>query len=311
MKLLLLSVIGTILVIFFVIWFARRERRKNRFLTMTETTETMLRSPGFSLNQKLRDTSDKLLEPILTFCFLPFLFTHLLNNANFETRIWVSAVLLVPSVWAVYRISHLYKQIRRLKLELEAETFTGQELNTLMRTGAWVYHDIPYNDDHIGHIVVSKAGIFTVETTAVSWPMVDMGVNNAKVMVKDSSLDFPHLTTAEPIEQAKRHAMQVRNLLFRKTGIKYPVIPIIALPGWSIVNASLNKKGFLAVNPKRGGGLERYLGTERIAIGDVKQAVTIIDAVARSFSTQTDISDPEAKKNDSFLLNGKPEEQSL
>ena len=315
MNTLLFSVLGTVLVIFFVIWLLRRERKNNRFSAMTETNETMLRSPGFSLNKQLRDTSDKLLEPILTFCFLPFLFTHLLNNANFETRIWVSAILLVPSVWAIYKISHLYKQIRRLKLELEAETFTGQELNYLMRTGAWVYHDIPFNDGNISHIVVSKGGIFTVETSAVSSPKVDtgidMGVNDAKVIVKDGSLVFPHFTTAEPIEQAKRHANQLRNLLFRKTGIKYPVFPIIALPGWSIVNACEKKKGFLVVNPKRGAGLERYMSTERIARDDINKAFTIIDAVARSVSTQTNIPDPVAKKNCSSLLNCKPQESKL
>ncbi|MDX2477265.1 MAG: nuclease-related domain-containing protein, partial [Gammaproteobacteria bacterium] len=257
----------------------------------------------------------KLLEPILTFCFLPYLFSHLLNNANFETRMWVGAVLLVPSVWAIHKIYHLYKQIRRLKLELEAETFTGQELNTLMRTGAWVYHDVPFNDETIGHIVVSKAGIFIVETSAVSSPRddkgVDAGVNDAKVIVKDESLVFPHLTTAEPIEQAQRHAKQVTTLLFRKTGIEYPVYPIIALPGWSIVDACVNKKGFLVVNPKRGAGLERYMGNERIAIDDVNTAFTVIDAVARSVSTHTNIPDPDAKKNDSSILNRKPHEQGL
>jgi len=309
MNTLILSVLATILVVIFVLWFVQRERKRNHFSKMTET---MLRSPGFSLNKQLRDTSDKLLEPILTFSFLPFLFTHLLNNANFQTRVWVSAILLVPSIWALLKVIHLYKEIRRLKLELEAETFTGQELNYLMRTGAWVYHDIPYNDGNIAHVIVSKAGIFTVETTAVSSTMSDKGrdtgVNDSKVIVKDQSLVFPHLTTTEPIQQAKNHANQVRNLLFRKTGIKYPVFPLIALPGWSIVNASDHKKGFVVVNPKRGAGLERFMTTERVASDDINKAFTIIDAVARSVSMPTEIPNPETKKEDSLILNGKPQE---
>ncbi len=297
MQTLILSFIGSILVVVFVLWLVAREHKKNRFSAMTET---MLRSPGYSLNNQLQDKKDQLLEPILTLCFLPYLFTHLLKDVSFETRIVAAVLLLVPIVWALRKISHLYQDIRKLKFGLEGVVYTGQELNHLMRTGAWVYHDIPYNYGNIGHIIVSKAGIFTVETEAVSTPMNDRGVNDAKVIVKDGSLVFPHFTTAEPIEQAKRHARQVRKFLFEKTGVKYPVVPTIALPGWSVVNSDKSRKGFLVVNPKRGVGLERYMGTERIAINDLNKAFTLIDAVARSASTNTDITDPDAKKSYSF-----------
>lgn len=297
MQTLILSVIVTILVIFSVLLLVKRERRKNRFSTMTEK---MLRSPGYSLNKQLQDKTDKLLEPILTICFLPYVFTYLFKDVNFETRIVVAGVLLIPFVLSIRKISRLYKEIRQLKLSIEAEVYTGQELNLLMRKGAWVYHDIPYQFGNIGHIIVSKAGIFTVETEAVSLPMNDSGVNDAKVVVKDGSLVFPHCTISEPIEQAKRHASQLREILFRKTGIKYPVVPIIALPGWSVVNADNNKKGFLVVNPKRGAGLAKYMRTNRIAIDDLKSAFTVIDEVARSVSTNTGISDAAARQNTGF-----------
>ena len=297
MQTLILSIIGTVLAIVFVLFLVRRERRKNRFSRMTEK---MLRSPGYTLNKQLQDKSDKLLEPILTVCFLPYLFSHLLKGVNFETRIIVGALLLVPLVLSIRKITRLYKEIRNLKLALEGEVYTGQELNYLMRKGAWVYHDIPYESGNIGHLIVSKAGIFTVETKAVSMPTHAMGVNDAKVIVKDGELVFPHCTTSEPIEQAKRHASQVREFLFKKTGVKYPVFPIIATPGWSVDYLDEPKKGFLVVNPKRSEGLERYMHTRRIAIDDLKSAFTVIDEVARSASSHTDITDADASEKHSY-----------
>ncbi len=81
-----------------------------------------------------------------------------------------------------------------------------------MRTGALVYHDIPYQNGSVGHIIVSKAGIFTVATEAVAMPLKgsnDGGVNDTKVVVKDDTLVFPHCTISEPIEIGKAQCQAV------------------------------------------------------------------------------------------------------
>ena len=307
MQILTLSVIGTVLAIFLVLFLLKRERSKNRFSTVTEK---MLRSPGYTLNKQLQNKTNKLLEPILTICFLPYLYTHLFNGVNFETKIIVAGILLIPLVVSIRKISHLFKAIRKLKLSIDAEVYTGQELNLLMQTGALVYHDIPYQNGSVGHIIVSKAGIFTVATEAVAKPLKgsnDSDVNDAKVVVKDDTLVFPHCTISEPIEQAKLNARQFREILFRKSGIKYPVFPIIALPEWSIVDVVNNKKSFLVVNPKRGAALARYLQANRIADNDLKIAFALIDEVARGAPTVTEITDPDAMKNYSFSLNRVPQ----
>src|SRR5690606_37340526 len=103
--------------------------------------------------------------------------------------------------------------------------YTGQELNFLMRQGAWVFHDIPYKYGNIDHIVVSKGGVFVVETKAVRKPVGEDGKRKSKVSASGGKLHFPHHVTQAPIQQAKRHAEYVSEFLVRKTGKNYPVTP--------------------------------------------------------------------------------------
>ncbi len=63
-----------------------------------------------------------------------------------------------------------------------------------------------------------------------------------------------------------------------------------------------HKKSFLAVNPKRGAGLERYMQANRITDKDFKIAFTVIDEVAAGPATNTAISDPDVQNSYSFSL---------
>ena len=307
MQTFLLSVTGAFLIIPLVLWLFEQERKKNRF---SPFTEKMLRSPGYSLNKQLEEKGDDLLIPFMIVALFPFLLVHFLKGANFETRLVAGFIFLLPMVWAINKIRKDFKEIRKLRLGFEGEVYTGQELNYLMRQGAWVYHDIPYKYGNIDHIIVSKAGIFTVETKAVRKPANDKGGKEAKVSVKNGSLVFPHFTTAEPIEQAKRHSRYVKKFLLRKTGHNYPVYAVVSLPGW-YVDSGKNKNGFLVVNPMRGRGIEKYLQDERIPENELNRAVVEIEEFARSVVSSTDITDPDANSKYSFFLNRKHEETKL
>ena len=307
MQTLLLSITGAFLVIALVLWLFEQERKKNRF---SPFTEKMLRSPGYSLNKQLEEKGDNLLIPFMTVALTPFIFVHFLKDVNFETRLFTGLVFLLPIIWAINRIRKDFKEIRKLRLGFEGEVYTGQELNYLMRQGAWVYHDIPYKYGNIDHIIVSKAGIFTVETKAVRKPMNDTGGKEFKVSVNNGSLVFPHFTTSKPIKQVQMHTKHLKEFLFRKTGYNYPVYSMVALPGWCI-DIGNNKNGFLVFNPKRKDFIERYLQDQKISDNDVKRAAIEIEEFARTVSTNTDITDPDANRRYSFFLNRKHQEPKL
>ena len=308
MQALLLSLSGSFFAIILVLWLFEQERKKNRY---SPYTEKMLRSPGYSLNSKLQDKADDLLLPMLIICFFPFLMVYVTKDVNLETRLVTSLIFIVPCIWSVINIFKSFKEMRNLRLGLEGEVYTGQELNYLMRQGAWVYHDIPYKYGNIDHIVISKAGIFTVETKAVSKPINEKGGKDAVVKVKNEALVFPHFTTSEPIDQAKLHAKELKKYLKKKTGNDYPVFSIVALPGWYVQKLDKHKNGFLVVNPARGKGIERYMKATRIAENDLNRAVSEIEEFARTVVAKSDITDPDANNKYSFFLKRKTEEQRL
>ena len=307
MTTIIFSISGGLIMFALIIWVLHRERKKNRY---SPFTEKMLRSPGYTLNNQLQDVFDDLLEPVLALCFLPVILYLLTKDVSFGVKVLSGGGVLLVVAWEMSKLRKLLLKSRKIKLGLDGEIYTGQELNYLMRKGAWVYHDIPYKYGNIDHVVISKSGIYAVETKAVRKPMNKNGGRDAKVFVKNGSLVFPHFTTSKPIKQAKQHTDYLKKALLDKTGYRYPVYAVVALPGW-YVDKGKNKNGFLVVNPQRGKGLGKFIQTEKIPEREQNNAVREIELFARTVESRTDISDPDAKKKYSFFLNKKHEEAKL
>ena len=155
-----------------------------------------------------------------------------------------------PAVWFFWKAIKLFKEAKIKDLGCDGERYTGQELNYLMRSGAWVYHDLPYQYGNIDHMVVSTGGVFVVETKAVSKPQVGKGKKReAKVECKNGVLHFPHISTSLPLKQAGIHAKYVEKYLQKRAGLRVPVKAVVALPGWFIEGQGGDVE---IINPKRG-----------------------------------------------------------
>ena len=306
MTAIIFSISGGLIVFALIIWLIHRERKKNRY---SPFTEKMLRSPGYTLNNQLQDLSDDLLEPIVALYLFPVMLYFLTKDASFGVKVLSGGGGILIVLWEMSKLRKLLLKSRKIKLGRDGEIYTGQELNYLMRKGAWVYHDIPYKYGNIDHVVISKSGIYTIETKAVRKPMNKNGGRDAKVFVKNGSLVFPHFTTSKPIEQAKQHADYLKKALEKK-GYSCPVYAVVALPGW-FVDKGKAKNGFLAINPKRGKGIEQFLNSEKISENELNNVVREIEVFARTVESKTNISDPDAKKKYSLFLNKKHEEPRL
>lgn len=306
----LIGLSGGLLIFGIVLWLIYLERRKNRF---SPFTENMLRSPGYTLNQKLQDLSDDLVTPLITLGGMPFLYGFLFLDTKFVAQITIIPLILGFMGHSFFKIKRIFSESQKVKLGMYGEIYTGQELNYLMQKGAWVYHDIPYKYGNIDHLVISKAGVFAIETKAVRKPVNNNGGRDAKVIVTKNQIKFPHLATAEPIEQVDRHATYLTKTLSEKLGVKCPVFKVISLPGWYVKDEDKNlKKGFLVINPKRGLALERFINEkERIKEQDLTRLITIIEELARSVEARSNITDPDARKKYSFLLDRKYDENKF
>jgi len=307
---LILASSGSFLIFGLMFWLIHQERRKNRF---SPFTENMLRSPGHTLDLDLQSLIDKMALALLVIGILPLIYFQYLLDANISKQIVYVPFFIVVMSFAIYNIIKLFRSAQNVRLGLFGEVYTGQELNYLMHQGAWVYHDIPYKYGNIDHIVISKAGVFVVETKAVRKPATDSGGRKAKLIVTKDAIKFPHMTTSHPIDQVQRHKMHLKNKLSEKLGFSCPVFSVVSLPGWFVEKENQNaKNGFLVINPKRGKGLEKYINEkQRINESELKRVVSEIENFARSVEARSNMTDPDANKNYSFFLNRKHEEAKL
>lgn len=299
----LLGIAIAVCVLFYRVYLTRRKNKYSPF------TEKLLRSPGYTLGQQLDKLKDDLIGPYLGVAFSPILLFAFYRTLNFTAFVVTTVIVIGLGAICLKRLLALFKDAQVLRLGLDGEVYTGQELNFLMRQGAWVFHDIPYQYGNIDHVVVSKGGIFVVETKAVRKPASGDGKRQSKVSVSGGKIYFPHHATQAPIEQAKRHAQHVRNYLLKKTGRQYPVTPVVALPGWYV--STEKTADYLVINPKRGGGLRAFVEKDIIPINDAEVAANHIEEFARSIQSKTDLNDPDAHKRYDFFLNRKREDDKM
>jgi hypothetical protein len=152
---------------------------------------------------------------------------------------WTMTVLMILAGLAIcsvkiYRIGRLRFQ---LQSGLEAEIAMGQELDQLMRDGAIVFHDIPGEGFNIDHAVVTRAGVFAVETKARMKPDRGGGKNDATMHFNGEVLSFPDWRDSETLAQAKRQAKWLSKWLSSAVGEQINVKPVVALPGWFVERA--------------------------------------------------------------------------
>jgi hypothetical protein len=136
--------------------------------------------------------------------------------------------------WMVSRLIKTGTRLDGLRAGYDAEVAVGQELDQLMRQGAVVFHDFPAEGFNIDHVVISRRGLFAVETKGFTKPGDQRGKAGATVTFDGKSLAFPRWKTTEPLEQAERQAKWLSKWVSSATGDTVGVLPVVALPGWFV-----------------------------------------------------------------------------
>lgn len=198
------------------------------------------RPPGYSLHLKLQDIDADLTLTTVFIILAPLLFfTIHISQSYFggepeaAWRIVLSAAMTLVFI-AVFgrKLNKLLDKRRRLKLGLEGEMFTGEELNQLMRLGCRVFHDLEYPYGNIDHVVVSHSGVFTVNSKAWSKPKDGNERCVATVDHNKNQIRLPDRTIPIPVDQLEREANWLSKTLSSATGRTIKAEPMLALPGW-------------------------------------------------------------------------------
>ncbi|WP_334158458.1 nuclease-related domain-containing protein [Oryzomicrobium sp.] len=222
-------------------------------------TTDLRRLPGASLQAARDELLDRQMERVLSALLIGLAVVQTILSRrvapDFSTWSWFDTILLCAVLGSGVYYGRLIMaempKSRRLRQAIRAEQATAQEIAVSLAGDNHIFHDIQAEGFNIDHVVITPAGVFAIETKSRMKPPAGNGAAGAKVQYDGKQLRFPCWTETEPIEQASRQAKWLSTYLKNSTGELYQVIPVLALPGWFVVD-SVRPTGSTVrvVNPK-------------------------------------------------------------
>lgn len=170
------------------------------------------------------------------------------------TNPWlVSMLLLLSSIYLLYRVLRLKPSMDRLKMAYQGEQVVGEFLDRLRADGYQVFHDIVGDNFNIDHVLIGPTGIYSVETKTYSKP------ENARAELEFDGHSIrlgQWQPSTDAVIQARAQSGWLRALLQESTGKDFDVFPVILFPGWFVKSSGRPKRPIWVLNPK---ALPEYL----------------------------------------------------
>jgi hypothetical protein len=186
---------------------------------------------------------------------------------------------IIISSFCIYKIWKIIKKVKKLRLGREGERAVGQYLECLREKGHRIFHDIIGDNFNLDHVIISKKGIFVVETKTYSKP--EKG--KATIIFNGDELTIDGFKGQnKQISQVKAAAKWLKNVLSETTGKEFCVQPVVLFPGWYVESTSKGKAAEVWVlNPK---ALPTYIENkpEILSQGDMMLASFHISRYIRS-----------------------------
>ena len=227
-------------------------------------TRHPLRSPGQSVQREMdRLLEDRMLPTLLFATLLGFMavydwtvvLLHYTPHPFFSTTL-----ALLGACYATYKYFDFKRTVERLRLGRDGERIVGQFLEDLRADGARVFHDLVGEGLNIDHVVVSPHGIFVLETTTWSKP----GQGDAVLQYDGERLlrrgvEF----TRHPVQQVQALARWLADQLFESTGRRFPIRPVVLVPGWFVEVTTTRPPEVWVLNPRQ---LSAYIAREPVVV---------------------------------------------
>lgn len=224
-----------------------------------------LRYAGQSIDEEIDKLSDEeFIAPALyvfTFVILAAVdWVRLVTKAALNP--WLSTLAALLAVgYATSRIRKARQKLAALKLARDGEKIVAENLEALKQQGDTVLHDIVGDSFNIDHVVLSRHGVYLIETktrskSARGNPTVTF--DGQKVLVDGIEPD------RDPIAQATALAKWLEQTLLASTGKRFPVRPVIVFPGWYVEPMPKGTQVWV-LNPK---ALPTFVQNEPVVVSD-------------------------------------------
>jgi hypothetical protein len=233
-------VIGMLPVALLVFWIWWRRRTDARRSPLTGGLQHL---PGEQAQQEADRMMDVGSERLIITVVIGPMMLALWALQRVDTRFFrfgvTEAILLLIVVvvagWAAWSASKALRKRRDYLDGRAAERATAQALSPLMSKSCAIYHDVPTPAQkfNLDHVVVGPCAVYMIETKSRRKP-APRGKASATVGSNGDVLEFPGWQETKMLDQARAQTRWLSDYLYRKTGERVPVEPVLALPGWYV-----------------------------------------------------------------------------
>lgn len=232
----------------FTFW---RQRKRDDAAAVAPFSEMRRRPAGETLRLKLQTLDDKIDEWLVLLVTTPVVLAVALTYDKRHSLLAVVLFFLAAAVAAAFvqsRLAPLMRERRNYTLGFQGERFVAEELNQLLRDGFDVFHDIPFDNYNIDHVVIGPAGVFVIETKTRRKPLQD-GEKQYEVIFDGTALDFPNGRDTDALDQLNRNVKSFAAWISSATGDRTAVTGILTIPGWYVTLKA--RSAVRVLNPKQ------------------------------------------------------------
>jgi hypothetical protein len=211
-----------------------------------------LRFPGQSVQDEMNRLLEDRMVPIFMFATVlgaMAFFDWMTVFGFYRPQPWLtSGMALAGMGYGTYKFFDFRRTIERLRLARDGERIVGQYLETLRADGARVFHDLVGDGFNVDHVVVSRHGIFVLETKSYMKP----GAGDVVVQFDGERLIRNGVPLRwNPVRQARALGKWLDDQLFESTGRRFPIRLVVLLPGWFVQVQPKSKCDVWVLNPKQ------------------------------------------------------------
>ncbi len=238
--------------VFIKVWRMKRRIRAERAEPFNELP---LRPAGESLRLKIEEIGDEqsgllfgmMLAPILGFTVLQALLHGAYKAYSFPIALLIASL---GAFLSARKLIPLTRTLWQYRLGFDGERAVGEELTQLLAEGYRVFHDLPFENFNIDHVIVGPSGVYAVETKTRRKPKEDGKKAGHRVEFDGNFLTFEKLgRDTRAVAQAKANAQALSQWLSGETGERIAVRGIVTIPGWWVDDSTQHPVWVL--NPKR------------------------------------------------------------
>ncbi len=152
------------------------------------------------------------------------------------------------AAFASVKLWRVLSEYRNYLIGFEGERYAAGFLDELMRDGYAVFHDVPFTNFNIDHVLVGPMGVYAVETKTRRRRRGTSGEFEWKVTVREGELEFPWGAERGALEQAERNARTLEKWVRQSSQEQVTAQAVLLLPGWLVDRRA--RGSVTVLNPK-------------------------------------------------------------